>query len=78
MIFVASMNPNFDLNKLKSLVLQSNFNRFLEYRQILLNHGRDRNSIMQDLKGRFSDTYWYYFMFVKSNSGPSENQNEFQ
>lgn len=77
-IFVASMNPKFDLNKLKSLVLQSNFNRFLEYRQILLNHGRDRNSIMQDLKGRFSDTYWYYFMFVKSNSGPSENQNEFQ
>jgi hypothetical protein len=77
-ILVASLTPNIDLTQLKSLVLQSNFKRFLEYRQILLTHGGDRYSTMQDLKGQYGDTYWYYFMFVKPASRPSESQNEFQ
>ncbi|MGD0591169.1 MAG: DUF6057 family protein [Bacteroidota bacterium] len=77
-IFIASMDPNFGSDQLKKWVQLSNFKRFLEYRQILISHKGDRNGAMQDLKDRYADTYWYYFMFVKPAPRPSENQNEFQ
>jgi hypothetical protein len=77
-IFIASMDPNFGSDQLQKWVQLSNFKRFLEYRQILMSHKGERNSAMQDLKYRYADTYWYYFMFVKPATRPSENQNEFQ
>jgi hypothetical protein len=77
-IFIASMDPNFGSDQLQKWVQLSNFTRFLEYRQILMSHKGERNSAMQDLKYRYADTYWYYFMFVKPATRPSENQNEFQ
>lgn len=77
-IFAASLNPKFNQELLQNIVQQGNFQRFLEYRRILSTHKGDRNGAIQDLKGRYDDTYWYYLIFVKPATRPLESQNEFQ
>jgi hypothetical protein len=77
MIVIATMVPNFDLNKLRGWVSPVTFNRFLEYQKINMKYKEDRNTARQILQARFGDTYWYFLMFVKSAPRQSEIQNEY-
>ncbi|RPI06977.1 MAG: hypothetical protein EHM64_00850 [Ignavibacteriae bacterium] len=77
-LFVASMDPKFNQQILQDVVEQGIFQRFMEYRRILYAFKGDRTSAMQNLRGRYDDTFWYYFMFVKPPTRTSESQNEFQ
>jgi hypothetical protein len=74
----AALTPQFDLIQLKNMVHPLIYNRFVEYQQILRKYGRNKYSAQQYLKVRFSDTYWYYLMFVKNASQQSEGQYEYQ
>ena len=78
LIVIATMIPKFDMNKLKQWVDPIIFNRFMEYRKILVKHKGDKGSAKQELKEQFDDTYWYYLMFVISGPRQSEGQNEYQ
>jgi len=78
LIVIATMIPNFDMNNLKQWVDPINFNRFVAYRKILINHKQDKSSARQELSAQFGDTYWYYLMFVRSAPRQSEGQNEYQ
>lgn len=73
----AAMTPNFDLRQLNKLVHPVNYNRFLEYQQILRNHGGNKYNAQQNLQSRFGDTYWYYLMFTKPSPKQLERQNEY-
>jgi hypothetical protein len=73
----AVLTPKFDLSQLKKLVQPLNYNRFIEYQQILRKHGGNKSSAKQDLQIRFGDTYWYYLMFVKPSPTQLDRQNEY-
>jgi hypothetical protein len=77
-IVIATMVPNFDLNKLKPLIEQKNFNHYVDFRKILMKHKEDITMARQELQAGFRDTYWYYLMFVKSAQQQSDKHNEFQ
>jgi hypothetical protein len=78
LIFGASVNQNLEFNQVKNMIDPSIFKRFMEFRQIVLGHHGNNSITRQYLQGSFRDTYWYYFMFVKSVSRQSEDQDEFQ
>jgi hypothetical protein len=78
MIVIATMIPNFDLNKLRPWIDPVNYNRFVEYQKIVIKYKEDRSGARQELQPRFGDTYWYYLMFVKSAPRQSDGQNEYQ
>jgi hypothetical protein len=78
LIFGAAVNQKFEFNQVKDMIDPSIFKRFMEYRQIILNHRGNNSIARQYLQVSFSDTYWYYLMFVKPASRQSEDPNEFQ
>jgi hypothetical protein len=78
MILNAMFIPHFDPNQLKKWIQPIVFKRFMEYRSILRRHQDRPDDAKQDLHAGFSDTYWYYLMFIKPASGQSENPNEYQ
>ena len=78
LLLYAAVTPKFDANRLKKWVHPIVYNRFLEYERTLRKYGGTRGRAQQELQTRFSDTFWYYMMFVKSVSRRSENQNDFQ
>jgi hypothetical protein len=78
LIVIATMTPNFDLNKLKEWIDPITFEHFVAYRKILIKYKGDKIGARQELQAWFGDTYWYYLMFVKSAPRQPENQNEYQ
>jgi hypothetical protein len=65
LIFGAAVNQKLEFNLVKNMIDPFIFKRFMEYRQIILNHRGNNGIARQYLQGSFSDTYWYYFMFNK-------------
>ena len=40
--------------------------RFSEFKKIIIEHRKNKPFAQQLLKTEFRDTYWYYWMFVRS------------
>jgi hypothetical protein len=78
LIFNAAVNPKFEFNQVKDIIDPPVYKRFMEYRQIVLNNRGNNSKAKPYLQNSFSDTYWYYLMFVKSGSRQSEVPNEYQ
>ena len=74
MIFGAAVDQKFEFNKVKDIIDPSILKRFMEYRQIILDHRGNNSIAKQYLQGSFSDTYWYYFMFNKPAPQKLESQ----
>lgn len=75
LIFGAAVNQKLDYNQVKNLINPLIFKRFMEYRQIILNHNGNNSIAKQYLRGSFSDTYWYYFMFIKPAAQKLKSQS---
>jgi hypothetical protein len=78
LLIVASQNPRVDQNQLKKYIQSQVYERFVKYEQIFHSHQDNTSSARQELQMQFSDTYWYYLMYIRSASQQSESQREFQ
>jgi hypothetical protein len=77
MLVVASQTPSFDKNMLYSMVSRNTYERFVAYQKILQKYQRNMSSARQELQNQFGDTYWYYLMYIRPGSRPSEEQHEY-
>jgi len=73
LIFGAAVNQKLEFNQVNNMIDPFIFKRFMEYRQIFLNHNGNKSIAQHYLQKSFSDTYWYYFMFLKPAPQKSEN-----
>jgi oligoribonuclease (3'-5' exoribonuclease) len=75
LLFIASQTPNFNEDLIYKSVDRSTYERFLEFRQILLKYQGNKNYAMQDLQKQFGDTYWFYLMYYKPAVRHPEGQH---
>jgi hypothetical protein len=78
LIVIGSMNPKIDMKQLNGLVNLNNINRFMEFRNLVVKNQNNRDRAKAEVQAHFSDTYWYYLMFVRTAPRQSETQNEYQ
>ena len=50
----------------------------MEYQKILLKYQGNKNYAKQELQNQFSDTYWYYLMFIKPAVRQPEKPHEYR
>jgi hypothetical protein len=77
-LIIASVDLNFNRDRLERLIQQTAYNRYMAYQRILYSHRTDRNGAKKELQRQFGNTYWYYLMFVNPASRQREGFNEFQ
>jgi len=53
-------------DKLKPYVDNSNVQRFSEFERIIVQYRSNKSSAQKALKQEFGDTYWYFWMFIRS------------
>ena len=75
LLVIASQTPNFDVNILSRSVQRNTYDRFMQYQQTFMQNHGSRDRAMEVLRKDFSDTYWYYLMFVKPAPEQSEGPN---
>jgi hypothetical protein len=65
LLIIASQSPNFNENLLYSTVQRNTYERFVQYQQMFMKYRDNIKSAREELQDQFSDTYWFYLMFVK-------------
>jgi hypothetical protein len=75
LLIIASQTPNFNEDLLYNSVDRRTYERFLEYRQILLKYQGNKNLALQELQKQFGDTYWFYLMYYKPAVRHPEGQH---
>jgi hypothetical protein len=78
LLIIASLDSNLDQNQLNSYVQPITRQHFLNYQQILNKYKGNISGAKPELQTQFTDTYWYYLMYVRPEARQSEKQNEFQ
>jgi hypothetical protein len=75
LLFIASQTQNFNEDLIYNSVDRRTYERFLEYRQILLKYQGKNTLARQELQKQFGDTYWFYLMYYKPAVRHPEGQH---
>jgi hypothetical protein len=78
LLLAATVNPKLDQSQLKKWIDPVVAGRYQEYMRILAKYSGKKEMARSSLQLQFSDTYWFYLMYVKPPSQQTENPDEFQ
>jgi hypothetical protein len=77
LLIVASQTPNFDENIVYTMVERKTFERFVEFQKMLNENRWDLSAAKRELAKQYSDTYWYYIIFLRPPVKQPEEHNAY-